>query len=150
MKRLPKVLVAISAIILLIMALAIIGLRLFLPQINEYRNQLEGQLQSLTGIPFKIGHIQGEWVSFGPVLPFSDVSVSTKKVNIQVKKIKFSLDIWRSLFSLHLRFRDIIFYQSNTDRYKPLEFVSEGDFSHFDLDALDEMFLQQFDYFTLT
>lgn len=149
MKRLPKVLVAISAIIVLIMALAIIGLRLFLPQINEYRNQLEGQLQSLTGIPFKIGHIEGEWVSFGPVLTFSDVSVSTKKVNIQVKKIKFSLDIWRSLFSLHLRFRDIIFYQLNANCYKPLEFISEGDFSHFDLDTLDELFLQQFDYFTL-
>lgn len=133
----------------MIMALAIIGLRLFLPKINEYRNQLEGQLQSLTGIPFKIGHIEGEWVSFGTVLTFYDVSVSTKKVNIQVKKIKFSLDIWRSLFSLHLRFRDIIFYQLNADCYKPLEFFSEGDFSHFDLDALDELFLQQFDYFTL-
>lgn len=123
MKRLPKVLVGISAIIVLIMALVIIGLRIFLPQINEYRNQLEGQLQSLTGIPFKIGHIEGEWVSFGPVLTFSDVSVSTKKVNIQVKKIKFSLDIWRSLFSLHLRFGDIIFYQLNADCYKPLVIV---------------------------
>ncbi|HGJ5897609.1 AsmA2 domain-containing protein YhdP [Arsenophonus apicola] len=149
MKRLPKVLVAISTVIVLIMALAIIGLRLFLPQINEYRNQLEGQIQTLTGIPFKIGHIEGEWVSFGPVLTISDVSVTTEKVNIKVKKVKFSFDIWRSLFSLHLRFRDIIFYQLNADCYKPLEFVSEGDFSHFDLDALDELFLKQFDYFTL-
>ncbi|MFS1537418.1 MAG: AsmA2 domain-containing protein YhdP [Candidatus Phlomobacter fragariae] len=149
MKRLPKVLVAISTIIILIMVLAIIGLRLFLPQINEYRSQLEGQLQSLTGIPFKIGHIEGEWVSFGPVLTFSDVSVSSEKVSIKVKKVKFSLDIWSLLFSLHLRFRDIIFYQLNASYYKPLEFISEGDFSHFDLDALDELFLKQFDYFTL-
>lgn len=119
MKRLPKVLVAISTVIVLIMALAIIGLRLFLPQINEYRNQLEGQIQTLTGIPFKIGHIEGEWVSFGPVLTISDVSVTTEKVNIKVKKVKFSFDIWRSLFSLHLRFRDIIFYQLNADCYKP-------------------------------
>ncbi|MFV9997204.1 MAG: AsmA2 domain-containing protein YhdP [Arsenophonus endosymbiont of Dermacentor nuttalli] len=149
MKRLPKVLVVISVITVIIVALAIIGLRLFLLQINEYHSQLEGQLQSLTGVPIKIGHMEGEWASFGPVLTFSDVSVTTEKANIKVKTVKFSLDIWRSLFSLHLRFRDIIFYQLNADCYRSLEFANEGDFSHFNLDALDELFLKQFDYFTL-
>nr|WP_146624398.1 hypothetical protein [Arsenophonus endosymbiont of Aleurodicus dispersus] len=131
------------------MALSIIGLRLFIPQINEYRNQLEGQLQSLTGIPFKISHIEGKWVYWGPVLILSDVNITTDKVSIKVNKIKFSLDMWRSLFSLHLRFRYIHFYKLNADCYNPLEFISEGDFSNFYLDALGELFLRQFDYFTL-
>lgn len=131
------------------MALAIIGLRFFLPQLNEYRSQLKWQIQSLTGIPFKFSHVESEWVSFGPKLTFSDVNITTEKINIKIKKVKFSLDIWRSLFSLHLRFRDIIFYQLDADYYKSLEFIENGDFSHFNLNVLSELFLQQFSYFTL-
>ncbi|MFP3019316.1 MAG: YhdP family protein [Arsenophonus sp.] len=149
MKRVAKALVAIIAMIIFIITFVIIGLRFFLPKINEYQSQLEGKLQSLTGIPFKIGHIEGNCVYFGTVLTFSDLKITTETLNIKVKKIKFSLDIWRSLFSLNLRFRDIIFYELNADYYKPIKFTNKDDFNHFYLTVLNNSFLKKFDSFAL-
>ncbi|MFP3014658.1 MAG: YhdP family protein [Arsenophonus sp.] len=149
MKRLYNIFVAISIITIFIVTLIIVVLRLFLPKINEYRSQLEWQFQSLYRIPFKINNIKGEWESFGPVLTLSDISIATEKITIKANKVKFSLDIWRSIFSLHLRFRDIIFYKLNINYYKPLGFITKDDFSYFNLSSLNKVLLKKFDYFTL-
>ncbi|MGP1931376.1 MAG: YhdP family protein [Arsenophonus sp. ET-DL12-MAG3] len=147
MKRLSKILVVINVTIILIVTLFLFGLYFFLPKINEYRSQLQEHLQSLTGIPIKIGHIKSEWSVFMPILILSDFSAYTEKVSFNIKKLKFSFDIWRSLFSLNLQFHDIIFYQLNAIYYKPLKFVNQNDFSYFDLTILDKLFLNQFIYF---
>ncbi|MGP1939415.1 MAG: YhdP family protein [Arsenophonus sp. ET-DL9-MAG3] len=149
MRRLSKILVIINVIIILIIMLPLFGLYFFLPKINEYRSQLQEQLQSLTGIPFKIGHIRSEWSIFMPAIIFSDFSAYTEKISFNIKKLKFSFDIWRSLFSLHLHFHDIIFYKLNVIYYKPLKFISQNDFSYFDLTILDKLFLNQFVYFKI-
>ncbi|MGP1957639.1 MAG: YhdP family protein [Arsenophonus sp. ER-QC15-MAG3] len=150
MKRLvPKALVTISIVIIFIIALSIIGFRFFLYQINEYRDQLEEQLQILTGMPFKINRIESEMITFWPKITLSDFSVNTEKIYINIKKVKLSLDIWRSLSSLNIYFQDIMFYQLNVIYNKPLKFISQNNFINFHLNILNKLFLKQFYYFKL-
>ncbi|BGI50992.1 MAG: AsmA2 domain-containing protein YhdP [Arsenophonus endosymbiont of Ceratovacuna japonica] len=149
MKRLLNLLVTISIIILFIVSLSIIGLYFFLPKLNKYRNQLEIRFHSLIGMPCTIGYAKGEWSSFGPILTFSNVNIATKKINFKIKKIIFSLDIWRSLFYFHIHFRNIILYKLDINYYKIPKFIKKVDFTYFNLDILDKLFFYQFDYFTL-
>ena len=50
MRRLPGILLATGATLIVIVALLISGLRLMLPKLNDYRPQLLAQVEKLSGV----------------------------------------------------------------------------------------------------
>lgn len=59
MKRLPRVVWMTTAIVLLLGALLLTGLRFFLPNINYYRQDIIGYIEKNTDITLQIGEIEG-------------------------------------------------------------------------------------------
>lgn len=147
MKRLPRVVWMTTAIVLLLGALLLTGLRFFLPNINYYRQDIIGYIEKNTDITLQIGEIEGAWQSFGPVLTLTDVVVRNEEIDAKASKIAVELDIWSSLLSLTWRFRDITFYQLNVDYKVPFSF--EGRAQPIDSDSIEGLFLKQFNHFTL-
>jgi uncharacterized protein YhdP len=52
-RRLPGILLATGATLIVIVALLISGLRLALPELNNYRPQLLAKVESLSGVPYR-------------------------------------------------------------------------------------------------
>ncbi|MBS9430055.1 AsmA2 domain-containing protein [Photorhabdus akhurstii] len=147
-RRLPGVLLATAAIVIIIVALLVSGLRFLLPHINDYRPQLFAKIESIIGVPIDAGYIAGEWESFGPVFELRDIGVKTANADVKAKKITVALDIWLSLLRMRWNFRDLTFYQLQVDYHQPLFNDQSGNmFSQSDL--FSELFLEQFDHFNL-
>jgi uncharacterized protein (TIGR02099 family) len=139
---------ATAAIVIIIVALLVSGLRFFLPHINDYRQQLAHKISELTDISVSIGYINGSWESFGPQLEARDIRASTGETNIQARKVTLSLDVWRSLLQRRWHFRDLSFYQLQVDYDKPL-WASEGESQFPQPDSLSSLFLERFNHFDL-
>ncbi|NHB89368.1 DUF3971 domain-containing protein [Photorhabdus tasmaniensis] len=147
-RRLPGVLLATAAIVIIIMALLVSGLRFLLPHINGYRPQLLATVESIVGVPVDVGYIAGKWESFGPVLELRDIDVKTASADVKAKKITVALDIWLSLLRMRWNFRDLTFYQLQVDYHQPLLDDQRGNmFSQ--SDTFSNLFLEQFDHFNL-
>ncbi|AYA41128.1 AsmA2 domain-containing protein YhdP [Xenorhabdus nematophila] len=148
MRRLPGILLATAAIVIIVVALLVSGLRFFLPHINEYRQQLAEKIAVATDMPVNIGYIKGHWESFGPSLEIRDISAKAEHGDIHAKKIVLSLDIWRSLLQRRWYFRDLSFYQLQVNYNKAL-FGQNGDSVLSEPDSLSSLFLEQFNHFDL-
>ncbi|PHM71399.1 AsmA2 domain-containing protein YhdP [Xenorhabdus kozodoii] len=148
MKRLPGILLATAAIVIIIVALLVSGLRFFLPHLNEYRQQLVEKIADVTGIPVNIGYIKGQWESFGPSLEIRDISAKTEQADIHAKKIILSLDVWRSLLQRRWHFRDLSFYQLQVN-YNQALFGEDGENKLSKPDSLSTLFLEQLNHFDL-
>ncbi|WP_275075777.1 AsmA2 domain-containing protein YhdP [Providencia rettgeri] len=147
MKRLPRVALVTTAVILLLCALVLTGLRFLLPNIDSYRPELIAYIEKNADVSVQIGEMEGAWRYFGPVLTLSDVTLQSDSTDVNAKQIHLELDIWKSLFSLRWRFRDLTFYQLNVDYKIPFSF--EGSAEGESLDGVEDLFLRQFDHFTL-
>lgn len=147
MKRLPRVVLVTTAVILLLCALVLTGLRFLLPNIDSYRPELIAYIEKKADVSVQIGEMEGAWRYFGPVLTLSDVTLQSDTTDVSAKQIHLELDIWNSLFSLRWRFRDLTFYQLNVDYKVPFSF--EGSAEGESLDGVEDLFLRQFDHFTL-
>nr|WP_306309199.1 AsmA2 domain-containing protein YhdP [Xenorhabdus anantnagensis] len=144
----PGILLATAAIVIIIVALLVSGLRFFLPHINEYRQQLVEKITDVMNVPVNIGYIKGRWEPFGPSLEIRDISAKAENVDIHAKKIILSLDVWRSLLQRRWYFRDLSFYQLQVNYDKTL-FGQGGENRLSKSDRLSTLFLEQFNHFDL-
>nr|WP_232370185.1 AsmA2 domain-containing protein YhdP [Xenorhabdus lircayensis] len=144
----PGILLATAAIVIIIVALLVSGLRFFLPHLNEYRQQLTEKIADVTGIPVNIGYINGHWESFGPSLEIRDISAKAEHVDIHAKKIMLSLDVWRSLLQRRWHFRELSFYQLQVNYDKAL-FGQGGESMLSEPNSLSSLFLEQLNHFDL-
>lgn len=130
MKRLPRVVLVTTAVILLLCALVLTGLRFLLPNIDSYRPDLIAYIEKKADVSVKIGKIEGAWRYFGPILTLSDTTLQNETTDVSAKQIHLELDIWNSLFSLRWRFRDLTFYQLNVDYKIPFSFEGSPKVGH--------------------
>jgi len=54
LRRLPGILLTTSATLVVIVALVISGLRLALPQLTRFQDQLVGKVEAVTGVPIEL------------------------------------------------------------------------------------------------
>lgn len=146
MRRLPRILLTCVIVMVIAAALVLGGLRYLLPQINEYRPQIEQKLSQMTGATVRIGEISGRWQGFGPALTLRDLTVTAPDADISAEKIDLSLDIWRTLFRFQVSFRDLTFWHMKLDYKQPLS--SDGSSIETD-DAMSGLWLERFDNFDL-
>ena len=101
MRRLPGILLTTCATIIVIVALAISGLRLALPQLHRFQDQLVSKIESVTGVPIELDQISGSWKTFGPTLELKNLSVTLPDTSVKAERVTLALDVWQSL--LHFR-----------------------------------------------
>ena len=94
MRRLPGILLATGATLIVIVALLISGLRLMLPKLNDYRPQLLAQVEKLSGVPVQMDFLQGSWETFGPQLEVRNLSVTLPKSDVHIERVTLALDVW--------------------------------------------------------
>lgn len=93
------------ATLIVLFAVMINIARLFIPRLDNQRAYFESWLSSSFGVPVKIGHIDGHWSGFDPVLKFDDVTVEDKTGHytvIRVDQIQVSIDLFYSFFKWQL------------------------------------------------
>ncbi|MBJ7222495.1 MULTISPECIES: AsmA2 domain-containing protein YhdP [unclassified Brenneria] len=148
MRRLPGILLATGATLIVIVALLVSGLRLVLPQLDRFRPQLVEWAQSAAGVPLEIGSLQGRWESFGPTLEIENFQTSLPESDWRVERITLALDVWQSLLHGRWQFRDLTFHQLRLDLNTTLSGTREdGDL--LESGKLSDLFLRQFDHFDL-
>lgn len=148
MRRLPGILLATGAIIIVVIALAISGLRLALPQLDRFRPQLVEKISSLSGIPLQVGYLRGSWETFGPTLEVRQLQAELPKLQWRVERLTLALDVWQSLLRWRWQFRDLTFYQLQLDLKTTLSNQAQGGNAVMP-ENLSDLMLHQFDHFNL-
>lgn len=148
MRRLPKIMFATGATIIVVVALLVSALRMMLPLINEYRPQIVAKVQSVSGIPLDVGFMQGTWETFGPTLELRDIRAQMPKADLQVQRVTLALDVWQSLLHWRWQFRDLTFYQLQLDLHTTLD-ATQNNGSNLETGNVHNIFLRQLDRFDL-
>ena len=147
MRRLPGILLFTGAMLVVIVALAVSGLRLVLPQLDKWRPTLLAKIESSTGVAVDASKINASWENFGPVVDVRDISARLNDGDkVSIKRVTLALDVWQSLLHLRWQFRDLTFWQLNFSTNTPL-MQSSGD--GIKSDRISDLFLRQFDHFDL-
>ncbi|WP_024527962.1 AsmA2 domain-containing protein YhdP [Serratia fonticola] len=148
MRRLPGILLATGAILIVVVALLISGLRLVLPELNHYRPQLLEKVQAIAGVPIEADFIQGSWETFGPTLEARNIRLALPTSTLQIERVTLALDVWQSLLHWRWQFRDLTFYQLQLD----LDATLGGEGSNgngLTPNGVSDLFLYQLDHFDL-
>lgn len=148
MRRLPGILLATGATLIVIVALLISGLRLVLPKLNDYRPQLLAKAESLSGVPVQVDFMQGSWETFGPRLEMRNVRAALPKSNLHIERVTLALDVWQSLLHWRWQFRDLTFYQFQLDLNATLG-GDDHQGSAIEPGRISDLLLRQLDHFDL-
>ncbi|HDH1517645.1 TPA: AsmA2 domain-containing protein YhdP [Klebsiella quasipneumoniae subsp. similipneumoniae] len=148
MRRLPGILLLTVATLIVIVALLVSGLRLVLPQLDAWRPQLLEKISALTGTPVDASQIAASWQTFGPTLDVRDIHVGLKDGGtMAAKRVTLALDVWQSLLHMRWQFRDLTFWQLQVHTNTPIQTNDGGE--SLKTDRISDLFLRQFDHFTL-
>ncbi len=148
MRRLPGILLLTVATLIVIVALLVSGLRLVLPQLDAWRPQLLEKISTITGTPVDASQITASWQTFGPTLDARDIHVGLKDGGtMAVKRVTLALDVWQSLLHMRWQFRDLTFWQLQVHTNTPIQTNDGGE--SLKTDRISDLFLRQFDHFTL-
>lgn len=94
--------------ILILAAIAVTTLRLALPSLDEYTDELCSYIQEQSGLAIQVQHMQAAWRDFGPVLLAKDVELAIdKKQVVKVKQLELDIDFWPSIWALTPQFKKI-------------------------------------------
>ncbi|MFI8417993.1 AsmA2 domain-containing protein YhdP [Serratia sp. NPDC078593] len=148
MRRLPGILLATGATLIVVVALVVSGLRLMLPELNQYRPQLLAKIEAISGIPIQAGFMQGSWETFGPTLEVRNVHAQLPKGQLQIDRVTLALDVWQSLLHWRWQFRDLTFYQFQLDLDTTLGGEAHKG-STVEPGTISDLLLYQFDHFDL-
>ncbi|MEA9390317.1 AsmA2 domain-containing protein YhdP [Acerihabitans sp. TG2] len=148
MKRLPGIVLALCATLIVLVALAVSGLRLALPYLDDFRPRIVQTLNAATGLNIHIREMHGSWQSFGPTLDIGGFASSTADEQLRIQRVTVALNVWQSLLHWRWQFRDVTFYRLQLDLNTTL-LGSDHQGSPIKSDQLTDLFLYQFDHFIL-
>ncbi|AHG19806.1 hypothetical protein Z042_09355 [Chania multitudinisentens RB-25] len=146
MKRLPRLLFATGAILIVVVALLISGLRLLLPELNNYRSQLLEKVQAISEVPVEADFVQGSWETFGPTLEARNIRVVLPNSTMQIERLTLALDVWQSLLHWRWQFRDLTFHRLQFDLNAAFGGEGSGGLAP---NRISDLFLYQLDHFDL-
>ncbi|MGL9722810.1 AsmA2 domain-containing protein YhdP [Sodalis sp. (in: enterobacteria)] len=148
MKRLPGIVMAIGATLIVLVALTVSGLRLALPHLNSFCPQIVSVLNRAFDADIQLRQLHGSWQSFGPTLDIGGIDATTADERLHVQRATLALDVWQSLLHWRWQFRDVTFYRLQLDLNTTL-MGRDHQGSPISSDRLSNLFLRQFDHFIL-
>ncbi|MEH6533995.1 MAG: DUF3971 domain-containing protein, partial [Photobacterium frigidiphilum] len=116
--RLVRGLMWLVLTLLVLAAIAISGLRIFLPQLNEFREPIRQWASEQAGMSLQIDSVEGHWRSIGPSLMLQgiDIAASDNSESLaSVGSIDMQLDIWQSALQFRPIFKNIKINQLDID-----------------------------------
>lgn len=149
MRQLPRILLLTCATLVVVTALVVSALRLLMPHMNSWRTPILERVSAATGVTVQASALQGSWENFGPRLEIADIQAALADGgSLQIRRVTLALDIWQSLLHLRWQFRDLTFWHFRLATNTPLSFGG-GRKSDVTAERLNDLFLRQFDHFTL-
>ncbi|MCW8330436.1 TIGR02099 family protein [Photobacterium sp. SDRW27] len=103
---------------LVLAAIAISGLRFFLPQLNEYREPIRQWASEQAEMRLEIAHVEGYWRNLGPSLLLQGVEVAATDDPasiVRVGDVEMQFDMLLSVFEMRPVFKDIRIDQLSLD-----------------------------------
>ncbi|MEZ3146410.1 AsmA2 domain-containing protein YhdP [Escherichia coli] len=148
MRRLPGILLLTGAVLVVIAALLVSGLRIALPHLDAWRPEILNKIESATGMPVEASQLSASWQNFGPTLEAHDIRAELKDGGeFSVKRVTLALDVWQSLLHMRWQFRDLTFWQLRFRTNTPI--TSGGGNDSLEASHISDLFLRQFDHFDL-
>lgn len=147
-KRLPGILLTLSATLIVLVALVVSGLRLTLPYLETFRPYILQQLNAVYGPNIDVRDMKGTWQSFGPTLDIGGVTLNVDDEKLSIQRVTVALDIWQSLLQWRWQFRDVTFYRLRLDLNTTL-LGRDHQGSPIKPGQLSDLFLRRFDHFIL-
>ncbi|KHT62599.1 membrane protein [Photobacterium gaetbulicola] len=108
--RLARGLMWLVLTVLVLAAVAISGLRFYLPQLNDYREPIRQWASAQIDMDLEVELVEGHWRNFGPSLVLQGVKVNlpgAPESLVKVGDVSMQLDMLGSVLSLSPVFQDI-------------------------------------------
>ncbi len=87
---------------LLLLALYVSLGRELAPLLAEYRDEVQQEVQKLTGMPIRIGRLEGAWRGLGPLLVAHDVNIGSGASSIHLDRLSLEPNLLTGLLEQRL------------------------------------------------
>jgi len=101
--RLGRFVLWILVTVMVFLALTVTALRISLPRLDNYQQEISSWVVKSTGLPFSIGSVEGYWRNTRPSISLRDLEVeniSDKNVTFTVEEVQLQLDLLQSALTL--------------------------------------------------
>ena len=78
----------IFSVLVLISAVLITMIRIFLPHVGDYREELQNLVSRQTGYSVRIENVRGEWEGWVPVVRLDGIDISTSATDLNITRLK--------------------------------------------------------------
>lgn len=146
-----KKLWAFVALSLVVVAVTLSVVRYSLPYMNDQKNYLELWLSGQVGAQIKIGEISAKWQGIGPAIILRNVKLiqnAQSPLNLTIAETAIEIDFWQSVLAGQI--------QSNKFDLREMELsidlasLEQGETTYPIVDALEKLFLQQLQLFSIS
>ncbi|WP_233267366.1 YhdP family protein [Paraglaciecola sp. L3A3] len=146
-----KKLWALVALSLVVIAVTLSVVRYSLPYMNEQKHYLEDWLSAQVGTQIVIGEITAKWQGVGPAIVLRDVQLANNDklpIKLSIAETAIEVDFWESILAKQI--------QSNKFDLNGLELtidlasIEQEEAEAPIIDALEELFLQQLQLFSIS
>jgi uncharacterized protein (TIGR02099 family) len=135
---------------LVLVAVFLSVLRLSLPYMDQQKQFLEDYLSEQFGASLSIGSISADWRGSGPVIVFQNVELSRNTespVSLTISETEIEVDFWHSVLARQIQSNKFDLYGLHLTVDLNLITQSESDYPI--IDALERLFLQQLQSFSV-
>jgi uncharacterized protein (TIGR02099 family) len=148
---------------LVFLAIVVTSLRIALPQMNRFQDDIQHWVSQQAEIDFSLGHVNGYWRNTHPSLALENVQAllpDGSHVSASAQRIDIEFDLFRSLLAWQPVVADLTIHQLNVDIHTiDLLLAKQSDDSlstslqpnseQAVLEQLDNLFLRQLDNFSV-
>lgn len=108
--RLERCLLSLLVIVFVLMAVLVTGLRIALPRLDAYQQEIQTWVNDASGLDFEIGSVKGFWRNTHPSLSLSDLqaNLSGGVKEFSVKQVDVEFDLLQSLFALRPQVSELV------------------------------------------
>ncbi|KOO02783.1 YhdP family protein [Vibrio nereis] len=116
--RITRWVLGLAVTVLVLLAIVVTALRITLPQLNHFQDDIKSWVSSSTGFELEIGDIRGFWRNSHPSILLHDIEVHTPQssdISFNAAKIELELDMLQSLLQLQPVVADLSVYRLDLD-----------------------------------
>ncbi|MFM2591026.1 YhdP family protein [Vibrio sp. TBV020] len=157
--RLTRFLLWLTVTVLVVLAIAVTGLRIALPQLNHFQPQIQAWVNQGSGLNFEISGIHGFWRNTHPSISLQGVKAQTPEssgIHFSAETVEVEIDLFQTIIQRQPVVADLSIHQLNLDitsvkwatNEEKSELQPQGEQKGV-MQQLDQLLLRQLDGFTL-
>lgn len=157
--RLTRLFLWLTVTVLIVLAIAVTGLRIALPQLNHFQPQIQAWVNQGSGLDFEISGLHGFWRNTHPSISLQGVKAQTPEssgIHFSAETVEVEIDLFQTIMQLQPVVADLNIYQLNLD-ITSVQWATDDDKSELKpqgeqkgvIQQLDQLFLRQLDSFTI-